>query len=59
MEEPWRPEHEAAGHTACVVRKQRAMDAGPQLAFLLFYAVRDPSLWNGDCCLHGGSSHLS
>lgn len=34
------------------------MDAGPQLAFLLFCAVWDPGLWNGDCCLRGGSSHL-
>lgn len=47
----WRQEHEAAGHTASAVRKQR-MDAGTQLAFS-FSSV--PGLWGPPTCLSSPS----
>jgi hypothetical protein len=42
-EKAWWQEHEAAGHFASTVRKQREMDAGAQLTV----SIQDPSLWDG------------
>ena len=51
-EKAWWQEHEAAGHIASTVRKQREMDAGAQLTV----SLQDPSLWDGATHICGTSS---
>ena len=52
----WWLELEATGHLASMVRKQREMNAGIQLAL---YALQDPNLWNSDSHSQVRSFHFN